>query len=196
MGAADCFTQASIRGSTEEVFTAVKLFQKYATENQKIYDQEGKGIYLLDFALTGAQDHFRETDIEQLTDEEIVKFIKKNKNEVDISARGPYGTFWELGEFRLFYELAEMIPHAEIWGKLEGEGTFGSERIGFVLKDGLMACKYWSEKEVEEDEDDDAPEWDYVSIYDPIAKKAPRASIRPWYTYGRRWFRRWPWPLL
>ena len=65
MGAADCFTEASIQGSAEEVFTAVKLFQKYAIENQKIYNQEGKGIYLLSYDLTSGRDHFRETDIEE-----------------------------------------------------------------------------------------------------------------------------------
>ena len=95
-----------------------------------------------------------------------------SKNEVYVSARGPYGTFCNLGEFRLFYELAEMIPQAEIRSKLEGDGTFGSERIGFDLKDGLMACKYWSEEEYDdEDEDYDAPEWNYIRVYDPIAKK-------------------------
>ena len=175
MGAADFHTGAVIKGTTEEIVTAVNVFKEYTKGNHP--------AYLMSCRISYDGEKGLGTRVNNMTDEEIAAFAANHDHTVMISASGPYGRFCFLRDVNLFQDLAEAVPHATISGGMDGFGTGGEQIASYELKDGLMVCKYhagepdeWDEDEEDWDEDEwdedcDEPAWDYEEVYDPIAKK-------------------------
>ena len=57
---------------------------------------------------------------------------------VIITAKGPYGDYYELNDVSIFRDLAEASPQGKFIGNIDGCGTYESQSLDCELKDGML----------------------------------------------------------
>lgn len=57
---------------------------------------------------------------------------------VIITAKGPYGDYYELNDVSIFRDLAEAFPQGKFIGNIDGCGTYESQSLDCELKDGML----------------------------------------------------------
>lgn len=57
---------------------------------------------------------------------------------VIITAKGPYGDYYELNDVSIFRDLAEAFPQGKFIGNIDGWGTYESQSLDCELKDGML----------------------------------------------------------
>lgn len=86
-------------------------------------------------------------------DSTIKKFVTDCGEEINISASGPYGYFYELSEVKLFEYLAEIAPRAYFKGSINGFSGTADQNLQAELKDSRLYIEksYLDQGDIEED---------------------------------------------
>ena len=71
-------------------------------------------------------------------DKEIEAIENSDSESVGINASGPWGNYGELNDVGIFREIAEAAPNAEMYGHIEGSGTYDEQDLKTKLKDGKL----------------------------------------------------------
>ena len=149
---ADFNTTITLRGNSEELFAMLKVLKKF---------EKGNLEWHIDYVI--AQISAKEYHISDMNDKKIMEFINKSTGEISISASGPYGTFCNPKETRLFEALAEAAPEAEFDGEIRGF-NYESE---FEINGKLIAKKLHLSGKTENNDDIEEVK---RGVYDPIAR--------------------------
>nr|MBQ4456420.1 hypothetical protein [Clostridia bacterium] len=160
---ADYETKIVLRGTSDEKQRFMEVLKHYVGDER---DRETS------FGMWGSLDDIQVTDGE----------------DVEIELNGPYGSYGELVDCKLFQEMADACPKGSFSAGIEGEGTYDVQSLNCELKDGLLNIDttYFSyeifEAMEEMDEDFDPDEMDrdefideYTEAkhytYDPVKRK-------------------------
>ena len=71
-------------------------------------------------------------------DKEIEAIENSDSESTGINASGPWGNYGELNDVGIFREIAEVAPNAEMYGHIEGYGTYDEQDLKARLKDGKL----------------------------------------------------------
>ena len=160
----------SIEGTTEEVFSVLKVIHEYTSDKKKnnvwfdhfVLKQKKKKI--------SKKENGEDFSFELLTEEDIHFFAIKYNNGLVIEAEGPYGDFKKLIDVAILRDMAEVAPNATLNTSMSCGSPllFDRQEIESYLHGGLLYIDTYCE-------DNSADADDFITeerlCYDPVAKK-------------------------
>lgn len=135
---ADFYLTLQLKGTTEEIFSMLKIANKYLFKGEK-------DTY---FNFTKVNDKFVEE--ETITED----FVKENTKDdtFTITANGPYGKYCELNDVEIFRDIALDNPTLSFKANINGNRTYDDQSLDCELKDGILTIDtYYKSYEDAED---------------------------------------------
>lgn len=170
MGTTTGWINISIKGTTEEVYSILKVIHEYTSDKKK------HNVWYDHFVLKQKKKEITQKEngdnftFENLTEEDLCDFAKKYRSGLNIEADGPYGDFKKLNDVDILRDLAEVAPNATLNASMSCNGhmTFDTQEIEGYLHEGLLYIDTYCE-------DNSANADDFITeerlCYDPVAKK-------------------------
>ena len=160
----------SIKGTTEEVFSMLKVIHEYTSDKKK------NNVWFDNFVLKqkkkeiGKKENGEDFSFELLTEEDLRFFATKYRNGLIIEADGPYGDFKKLVDVAILRDMAEVAPNATLNASMSCGSplSFDTQEIESYLNNGLLYIDTYCEDETLLD---DGFEMQMQLCYNPISKK-------------------------
>ncbi len=128
MATAEFEFSMTINGTALEVADILKIMKSYA---------EGKdGVYFSFVKVSGEAGD--STNIEEMSEEDILAFAGECAGEVKLEGLGPYGRYGVLNDVDIFRDMAEAAPGASFEAEITGSTTYTEQSMTCTLADRLL----------------------------------------------------------
>ena len=115
---ADYYLKLKIFGDEEQIKGMLEIVGKYDETGSQYFRSVEVNEKSIDFSNIPA---------EVIASESVI-----------ITAKGPYGDYYELNDVSIFRDLAEAFPQGKFIGNIDGCGTYESQSLDCELKDGML----------------------------------------------------------
>lgn len=134
---ADLNTCISMQGTAEELLSMLRVLRVFETDNAVRYSDQHDCAYIDMVTISGASGR-KDTNLEDVPDEELSALVSGAKKGLQIWASGPWGIFYELGDVGLFEALAHSAPTARFSGSINGFVTGARVSLRADFRDGKL----------------------------------------------------------
>jgi len=128
---AEFITEISIKANKEDLIKLIKGLYDFKKHSKKV----NKNNYAY---FEWIEVKCKNLSLDDSKISTIKKFVADCGEEINISAIGPYGYFYELSEVKLFEYLAEVAPRAYFKGSINGFSGSADQNLQAELKDSRV----------------------------------------------------------
>ena len=134
---ADLYTELTLNGNKEELFRMLKVLKTFESDNYERYNRGEYCCYLEDINFYSGKisSCYRLADT---TDEEILAYLSKVRNELEVFGSGPWGAYCAASDIELFERLADASPDASFVGFIKGFALGADVYHKAELRDHLL----------------------------------------------------------
>ena len=162
---ADFNTEITIKATKEDLIKLIKGLYDFTKHSKKVNKNDYAYFEWIEVKC-------KNLSLDDSKISTIKKFVADCGEEINISAMGPYGYFYELSEVKLFEYLAEVAPRAYFKGSINGFSGSVDQNLQAELKDSRL---YIEEYFV--DQGDEEGDGEYAQYVKFIKRELPYSKF-------------------